>query len=132
MQIWLDTVNLEIVKDAAMRGILSGVTTNPSILSQTRDVPATLAHLLELQPGSVAVQVTSHTADAMIEEARSIHAFSSRTIVKIPVHREGLKAMHNLYDEKIPVLGTGVFSPLSSASRGQPGSDLYQSLFLPY
>ncbi len=111
MEIWLDTVNLEVVSDAAKTGIVSGVTTNPSILSRTKNVEETLTHLLDLQNGPVAVQVTTQDSENMIEEGISIFEFSNRMIVKVPVNNNGLIAMHQLYEKQIPVLGTAIFHP---------------------
>jgi len=80
MQIWLDTVNLEVVRDASICGIISGVTTNPSILAQAKQnyVKETLDSLLTLQDGPVAVQVTEEESAAIVEEAKSIFAYSLR------------------------------------------------------
>lgn len=111
MQIWLDTINLEAIADAAKTGIISGVTTNPSILSKAKHVRSTLLSLLKLQPGAVAVQVTAQDADNMIIEGRAIFSFSDRMIVKIPVNQNGLIAMQQLRQENIPVLGTGILHP---------------------
>lgn len=109
MQIWLDTVNIDLVKDAS--GIISGVTTNPSILSHTSDIPKTFKNLLTVQSGPIAVQVTSAETPSMIEEGRQIYAFSERMIIKVPVNPPGLAAMKQLVNENIPVLGTAVFHP---------------------
>lgn len=111
MQIWLDTIDCEAILDGVKTGIISGVTTNPSILSNTTDVFDTLSKLLEIQPGPVAVQVTSMDPLDMIEEGLLIHEFSPRTLIKIPVNRNGLIAIKQLNQEKIPVLGTGVLFP---------------------
>lgn len=111
MQIWLDTINLELIADAAKIGIISGITTNPSILSKAKNVPEILVSLLELQDGPVAVQVTAEDADNMILEAREIFSISKRMIIKIPVNIRGLTAMRQLRKENIPVLGTAIFHP---------------------
>jgi TalC/MipB family fructose-6-phosphate aldolase len=121
MQIWLDTINLDIIADGVRTGIIAGVTTNPSILAQTKNVSETLAEILNLQKGAVAIQVTSPTANAMIKEGRRIFDFSPRAIIKVPVNHEGLIAMRQLIRENIPVLGTGVIHPtqaLLAASLG--------------
>lgn len=111
MEIWLDTIDEETILDGVRTGVVSGVTTNPSILSGARDVLATVRSLLDLQPGPVAVQVTAREAVGMVEEARYLAAFSSRLVVKIPVHREGLIAIEELKREGVPLLGTAVLFP---------------------
>lgn len=121
MQIWLDTIDLGLVKEAAHAGIISGVTTNPSILSRSRNVPETLRTLLDIQPGRVAVQVTGENSDAIIEEAHSIAAFSERMAVKIPLHYQGLVAMYALRREKIPLLATAIFHPKQALLAAQAG-----------
>lgn len=109
MQIWLDTIDLDAIRDAEESGIIFGVTTNPTILSKAKNLKDTIQHLLMLQEGPVAVQVTSQDAASMIEEGRAIAAFSERMVVKIPVNHNGLKAMRELCEEQVPVLATSVF-----------------------
>lgn len=109
MQIWLDTVNLEVIKDAVKKGVINGITTNPSILSKCPHIQDTLNQLLEVQNGPVAVQVTSSDTHSMVDEGRHIFQFSNRMIVKIPVNAQGLEAMRQLRECNIPVLGTAIF-----------------------
>lgn len=122
MQIWLDTINLEVVEDAARRGLLSGVTTNPSILSRTKNVKETLSELLKIQPGPLAIQVTSNDAQKMVQEGERIFQFSKRAVIKVPVNRNGLEAMRHLRQENIPVLGTGVFNPTQALLAAHHGA----------
>jgi transaldolase len=121
MEIWLDTVNLEVVEEASKAGILSGVTTNPSILTMTKDISKTLSCLLDIQEGPIAVQVTAEDSDRMVDEARAIFAFSNRMIIKIPVNPQSLAAIKQLRKENIPVLGTAILHPaqvLLAANQG--------------
>lgn len=111
MEIWLDTIDFRTVKDGVERGLVSGVTTNPSILAKAANVQETLNQLLDIQPGPLAVQVTSQDPSEMIDEARAMIEFSNRIIVKIPVCKEGLIAMEELRKESIPVMGTAVIFP---------------------
>jgi len=113
MQIWLDTINLKVIKDASTCGILSGITTNPSILSLAEHghVRKTLDNLLTLQEGPVAVQVTEEDSAAIVEEARSIFSSSQRIIIKIFANKSGFAAIRQLREESIPVLATGIFRP---------------------
>ncbi|MES2121904.1 MAG: transaldolase family protein [Chlamydiota bacterium] len=111
MEIWLDTIDFRTVKDGVERGLVSGVTTNPSILAKAGNVQETLAQLLEIQPGPLAVQVTAQDPSEMIDEARAMIEFSNRIIVKIPVCKDGLIAMEELRKESIPVMGTAVLFP---------------------
>lgn len=122
MKIWLDTIDLTAIQDAARTGILYGVTTNPSILSKAKHVPETLAQILEIQPGPLAVQVTSFDAESMIEEGRALFAYSKRIVVKIPVNQDGLIAIRTLSSENIPTLGTAVFHPLQALLAANNGA----------
>lgn len=112
MKIWLDTIHLETISDAVKTGIMAGITTNPSILSKAKNIPETLCHLLDLQKGALAIQVTAQDAEGMIEEGRAIAQFSPRTIVKVFVNNQGIQAIRHLCEEGIPVLGTGIFHPM--------------------
>lgn len=129
MQIWLDTINCDAVADGAASGIIAGVTTNPSILSKTKNVPETLLRLLELQQGPIAVQVTSADVDAMVEEGKKIFEFSPRLIVKVPINNKGLIVMRRLREEKIPVLGTAVFDPTQALLAANLGASYISPYF---
>lgn len=111
MEIWLDSIDTATIAAAAKLGLLAGITTNPRILSKTHNIADTLHKILDLQTGPVAVQVTATDTEAMIDEAMSIYAFSSRCIVKIPVNRAGLQAMHRLRQRNIPLMATAVLFP---------------------
>lgn len=111
MEIWLDTIDEDVIADAVKTGVIAGVTTNPSILSNANNVSDTLLRLLEIQQGPVAVQVTSSDPLAMIEEGKRISEFSSRLIVKVPINRHGLIAIKELHRDRIPILGTGIIFP---------------------
>lgn len=113
-KIWLDTINVDVVDEAFKKGLCSGVTTNPAILSPSENIKKTLKDLLSFQEGPVAVQVTSNNAAQMIEEGKKIHRFSCRLIVKIPVCEEGLIAIAELSKKKIPVMATGILTPLQA------------------
>jgi transaldolase len=111
MEIWIDTIDFGAIEQAASMGFLQGVTTNPAILSTAGRGNHILAKLLDLQLGTVAVQVTATTWNEMVEEGKQLFLFSNRVLIKIPVNREGLRAIHDLSQEGIPTLGTAIFSP---------------------
>lgn len=111
MEIWLDTINTTLIQEAALSGLISGVTTNPAILSESFDVADTLKTLLNLQEGYVAIQVIAARTKEMVEEGEKFFALSNRIIVKIPVNREGLMAIHQLVQRGVPVLGTAIIHP---------------------
>ncbi len=109
MQIWLDTTDLPTLEKAQKRGILHGVTTNPSMLvSNPRD---TLTALLSAQPGPVAVEVFEDMAASMISQGKALYDFSPRIVVKVPVTERGLEALYTLSKEQIPVMASAIVQP---------------------
>ncbi|HUD01365.1 MAG TPA: transaldolase family protein, partial [Rhabdochlamydiaceae bacterium] len=109
MQIWLDTTDLPTLEKALRRGILHGVTTNPSMLvSNPRD---TLKTLLAAQPGPVAVEVFEDLVPSMVSQGKALYAFSPRIVVKVPVTERGIEAIHCLSKEQIPVMASAIVQP---------------------
>ena len=109
MELWLDTVNLNVIKIANELGILKGVTTNPSLLAACQDVEATLISLLEIQDGPITCQVTVSDAEGMTQQGLAYEKISERIIVKVPVTQEGLKAIHSLAEREIDTMATVIF-----------------------
>jgi TalC/MipB family fructose-6-phosphate aldolase len=111
MELWLDTLDFDLIGQATTRFKLAGITTNPSILSQAQaSLDITLAALLNRQPGCVAVQVTATTSINMVNQAKYLHQFCpDRIIIKIPVTVEGLQALKILADHEIPTMATAIF-----------------------
>ncbi len=113
MELWLDTIDFDLIKEAARLNILTGVTTNPSILSQANTAPKiVLKTLLDIQPGYVAVQVIANKLDNMLIQARKLAALDKRIIVKIPANAEGFRAIALLKQENIPTMATAIFEPV--------------------
>jgi len=112
MEIWLDTCDSQAIKAANRFGLIYGITTNPSLLAGAHeDHERVISALLEEQDGPLAVQVTAEEADEMIKRGESLHAYSNRIIVKIPVTEEGLVAINALSKQEIPVMATAIFHP---------------------
>lgn len=98
-EIFVDTANLDEIKEAAAWGILDGVTTNPSLMFKagTADRKQTTLQIIDLiGGGSVSAEVISTAAAGMIQEAREILSWSEHVYVKIPAIPEGLKAMNEI------------------------------------
>ncbi len=110
MELWLDTINFDLIENTAQQINLAGVTTNPSILSQASGSPdKTIERLLSIQPGRVAVQVTAVDAQGMIDQAKRISQTSERIIIKVPVTNTGLHVIKQLAADNIPAMATAVF-----------------------
>lgn len=111
MEIWLDTADLELIQEAKQMGILYGVTTNPSIVSKSKEaLEDLLKNILDLQNGPVTAQVTVADAATMIRQGEALFQFSNRIVVKVPVTSQGLQAIHALSKKGVPVMATAVFN----------------------
>lgn len=131
MKVWLDSIDVQVVQGAANRGMIAGVTTNPSLLSRAEPgkVRKKLDQLLDVQGGPVAVQVTEKDVDQMVDEARAISSYSSRFIVKIFANARGFAAIHKLKRESTPILATGVVDPRQAILAAQLGVDYIAPYF---
>lgn len=110
MELWLDTIDFDFIKTANQQLSLTGVTTNPSILSQsTLALDKTIQQLLNIQQGLVAVQVTSNDEHDMLNQARRLSQLSNRIIVKVPVNQTGLYVIRQLAQENIATMATAIF-----------------------
>jgi len=131
MEIFLDTANIDQIKQAAALGVISGVTTNPSLLAREghADYEAATKKICEIIDGPVSVEVLSEDAAAMIKEARVKAAWAPNVNIKIPVTAEGLKATTVLSEEGIDVNMTLCFSP-NQALLGALAGAAYVSIFI--
>lgn len=112
MRLFLDTANIDEVRDAARMGILAGVTTNPTLMAKESGVTyrERVIEICEAVKGPVSAECTARDAAALIEEARAIAAWHPQVVVKIPVDANGLQATSVLAREGIKVNMTLVFS----------------------
>jgi transaldolase len=131
MQIFLDTANIDQVKQAARLGIISGVTTNPSLLAKesTSDYETVTKKICAIIDGPVSVEVISEDAAAMIKEARVKAAWAPNVNIKIPITAEGLRATAVLSKEKIKINMTLCFSA-NQALLGALAGAAYVSIFV--
>jgi len=112
LRLFLDTANIEEIREAVSWGVISGVTTNPTLVAreQGRSFSDIVSEITELVPGPVSLEAVSTEAGPMIEEARSLAAVAENAVVKIPMTAEGLKAVKVLAGEGIRTNVTLVFS----------------------
>ena len=112
MEIWLDGVDPDLTKWGSKLGVLHGVTTNPSIITDSgKSLEEALSLILKSHHGPTAVQVVSTKAEDIVEQAETLRDHSERIIVKIPVSQQGLKAMHSLSHLQLPIMATGILTP---------------------
>ena len=131
MQIFLDTANIDQIKQAAKLGIISGVTTNPSLLAKetTNDYESVTKKICAIINGPVSVEVLSETADEMIKEARVKAAWAPNVNIKIPICPAGLEATSVLSKEGIKINMTLCFSA-NQALLGSLAGATYVSIFI--
>ncbi len=130
MELYLDTANIEEIREVASWGVLSGVTTNPSLIAREgRDFKATIAEIAEIVKGPVSAEVIATDAEGMVKEAHELARISGHVVIKVPMTEEGLKATRALADEGIPVNVTLVFSTPQALLAARAGAS-YVSPFL--
>ena len=113
MHLFLDTANLEEIRQGIRWGVVSGVTTNPSLVAKEGDVDfhQRVREIAEIVDGPVSAEVISTDADGMIREAHLLSSIHPNVVVKIPITPEGMAAVRVLSKEGIRTNVTLVFSP---------------------
>jgi len=112
MKFFIDTANLEAIKEIKAMGMCDGVTTNPSLMAKEgrTDTDALLKEICDVVQGPVSGEVTALDAEGMINEGKRLAKISEHIVVKVPTTYEGLRAIAALAAEGIPVNATLVFS----------------------
>ncbi|MFQ5824849.1 MAG: fructose-6-phosphate aldolase [bacterium] len=123
MKFFLDTANLEEIKQAASMGILDGVTTNPTLVSKEKGkFKDILLNICEVVDGPVSAEVVALEFEGMVKEARELASLHPNIYVKIPMIRQGLKAVKALSSEGIHVNVTLCFSPSQALMAAKAGA----------
>lgn len=131
MKFFIDTADLDEIRDALSMGVLDGVTTNPSLMARAgrKDTDKLLKEICDLVEGPVSGEVVALDAAGMIKEGRRLSGLSEHLVVKIPLTIDGLKATRALSDEGIPVNLTLCFS-VSQALLAAKAGAAYVSPFV--
>ncbi|MCX8051248.1 MAG: fructose-6-phosphate aldolase [Chlorobi bacterium] len=132
MQLFVDSANLDEIRHAAQLGIITGVTTNPSLLAKedpSQPVERIISTIHEIVGGHISVEVVSTDTDGMIREAEEILSWLPEATIKIPMIPAGLAAVHQLSRRDIPTNVTLVFSPTQALAAANAGAS-YVSVFL--
>ena len=131
MKLFLDTANIEEIKTAWSWGAIEGVTTNPSLVAKEgrpfKDIVREICEIVN--PGDISAEVVSLDAEGMIREAREVASWHPTIVVKIPMTKEGMKAVRVLSQEGIRCNVTLVFS-LSQAFLAAKAGAYYISNFV--
>ncbi|MDD6769418.1 MAG: fructose-6-phosphate aldolase [Inconstantimicrobium porci] len=130
MKFFLDTANVDKIREANEMGVISGVTTNPSLIAKEgRDFNEVIKDITSIVDGPISGEVVAEDAKGMIDEGRKIAAIHKNMIVKIPMTAEGLKAVKVLSKEGVKTNVTLVFSANQALLAANAGAT-YVSPFL--
>ncbi len=123
MKLFIDTANIDEIKEAASMGVLDGVTTNPSLVAKEgKDFRKLLEEICSIVRGPVSAEVVSTDLDGMMKEARDLSKVHENIVVKVPLIKEGLKAVKCLKAEKIRTNVTLCFSPNQALLAAKAGA----------
>jgi transaldolase len=131
MKFFLDTANLDEIREGAALGLIDGVTTNPSLVAREGkvDFKQHIASICEIVEGDVSAEVTALDLEGMLREGREYARIAPNVVVKCPLTRDGLKATRRLTDEGTQVNVTLCFSAAQAILAAKAGA-AYISPFL--
>ncbi len=123
MKFFVDTADVDEIRDLAATGLLDGVTTNPSLVAKTgRDFMTVLKEVCALVPGPISAEVTATEPDAMLAEARHLAGVADNIVIKVPLTPNGLKTCKTLSGEGINVNVTLCFSAAQAILAAKAGA----------
>ena len=124
MKFFIDTADLAEIKEAHSMGILDGVTTNPSLCAKIgiRDFEGHIAKICEIVEGDVSAEVVSTDYKGMMEEGRRLAAIAPNVVVKVPLIKDGIKAIKSFTDEGIKTNCTLCFSSTQALIAAKAGA----------
>ena len=130
MKFFIDTANINEIKEANDMGMVDGVTTNPSLIAKEgRDFEEIIKEICDIVDGPISAEVVSTDTEGMLEEARKLSKIHNNIVIKIPMLVDGLKATRKLSEEGIKTNVTLVFSPLQALMAAKAGAT-YVSPFI--
>jgi len=123
MKFFIDTANIDEIKEAASFGLLDGVTTNPSLVAKEgKDFKELLKEIVEIVDGPISAEVISTDFDGIIKEAEELAKIHKNIVIKVPLIREGLKAVKYLSGKGIKTNVTLCFSPSQALLAAKAGA----------
>lgn len=130
MQIFMDSANVKAIQDAFEHGLIDGVTTNPSLIAKEgKNFREVVEEICRIVPGPVSVEVVGTTYDEMMAEGREVAKIADNVVVKIPMLKEGLRAVRDLSGDGIRTNVTLVFSAAQALLAAKAGAT-YVSPFI--
>ena len=125
MKIFLDTANVNEIREAASWGILDGVTTNPTLLAREgRDFKEVIAEICSIVNGPISAEVTDEKFEAQIKQARDCASWHPNVVVKVPMNEEGLKTVSQCTKEGIKTNVTLIFTPNQALLAAKAGATM--------
>lgn len=126
MKIFIDTANLNEIKEAADMGLLDGVTTNPSLVAKEghKDFKSMLEKICSIVDGDISAEVVSTDYEGIVKEGRELAKIHKNIVVKVPLIKEGLKAVKTFSGEGIKTNVTLCFSPSQALLAAKAGAYL--------
>lgn len=123
MKIFIDTANLNEIREAAAMGVIDGVTTNPSLVSKEgMEFRKLLDEILKIVDGPISAEVISTEYDGIVKEGRELAAIHPNIVVKVPLIKEGLKAVNTFTKDGIKTNVTLCFSPSQALLAAKAGA----------
>ncbi len=123
MKFFIDTANIQEIKEANSLGIIDGVTTNPTLVAkEKRPFEELIREICDIVDGPVSVEAVSTEATGIIDEAKKLAEIHKNVVIKVPLTTEGLKATKVLFSEGINVNMTLVFSPIQALMAAKAGA----------
>ena len=123
MKFFIDTADIDDIRELAGTGMVDGVTTNPSLVAKTgRPFADTIAEICAIVPGPISAEVTATDADGMIAEGRKLAQIADNVAVKVPLTVDGLRACKTLSDESTMVNVTLCFSAAQAILAAKAGA----------
>ncbi|MHA2379608.1 MAG: fructose-6-phosphate aldolase [Candidatus Thorarchaeota archaeon] len=123
MKFFIDTANVDAIRKAHERGMVDGVTTNPSLVAKEgRDFRTVIDEIASFVKGPISLEVVSEDAEGMLKEARDLNGWIDNAAIKIPMTWEGLKAVKVCADEGIQTNVTLCFSPNQALLAAKAGA----------
>lgn len=130
MKIFLDTANIDEIRELAELGIVDGVTTNPSLIAKSgRKLEATIKEITEIISGPVSAEVIACDYEGMVKEARELAKIAPNVVIKVPITWDGLRAVKTLAQENIKTNVTLVFTENQALLAARAGAS-YVSPFV--
>ena len=123
MKIFLDSADIQEIRELTQTGLIDGVTTNPSLIARSgQDIKKVIAGICDLVPGPVSAEVLAITCEDMLKEGFALSKIAPNVVIKVPLTREGLKACKSFREQNIGVNVTLCFSPAQALLAAKAGA----------